>query len=112
MADNDTDSPAPGFVEALCVLICIALWVAAFWAYPVAKSMLTTTLAGGADGLGMGLFAMAFIFCGGASLGITIPLAIYAKKLGPFWRAAAMLPGGLSILFGAFVFLMLIVQGK
>lgn len=98
--------------DKLCVaffVLCLGLWIVCS---PFMAEVLAAVVAGRADGLGMGLFA---VFLSAASvpfLIVALVLSILASHLSRVFRILCPLPALLGILAGVAIFVTLLLQGK
>lgn len=98
--------------DRLCVaffLLCLGLWIVCG---PFMAGVLADVVAGRADGLGMGLFA---VFLSAASvpfLILAVVLSILASHRSRAFRILCPLPALLGVLAGVAIFVTLVLQGK
>ncbi len=99
MTLGEGESRKIGISGRLCQVffcLCVVLWLASS---PITCSMLSTTIAGNADGFGMGLFSMAMLGLGLFAFAVAMVLAALARKqvsLG--FRLLTLVPSVVTIL--------------
>ena len=98
-----------GVLCRLFFILCVGLWLVFGFFVLEAFGM---TLAGDADGLGMGLFCILILIVSVPALVIAIVLSTLAQRLSMRFRILSLLPASTAILIAVTMMVILYVQGK